>query len=168
MSVKNIKLWGWDKKPRTMLRYIKVGDIICYESNDNDSLSFRYGQIIAKLTSGHVFRGFDVQHQNPDDITAGEITTAKQYGKIFVLDVYTTLDKKKYLKNGEWRVIGRENNFKLNSNEIKKVFFSFGVKGMKYRVDLLDNTVPISDVEAENYISSGPVTGDQAKIWYLN
>ena len=26
----SIKLWNWDKKPRTMQRYLKRGDIFCF------------------------------------------------------------------------------------------------------------------------------------------
>ncbi|EAN2280869.1 phosphotriesterase, partial [Salmonella enterica] len=25
------KFWGWDKKPRTMLRFVKPGDIFCFK-----------------------------------------------------------------------------------------------------------------------------------------
>lgn len=26
-----VKIWGWDKKKRTMLRFIKPGDIFCFQ-----------------------------------------------------------------------------------------------------------------------------------------
>ena len=41
-----IKLWGWDKKPRTMLRYIKLGDIFCFEYDDH---TYCFGRIMAKV-----------------------------------------------------------------------------------------------------------------------
>lgn len=161
-----IKLWGWDKKPRTMLRYVKVGDIVCFEMDSSGS-KFGYGQIISNLNSGHPFKGFDILHKNPNNITIEEIEGAKQLGDVFVLDVYSTLDKKRLLQNGEWRVIGHQEDFELTKDEINSIFFSYGGKGMKKRKNLLDESIPITDEEAENYVSSGPVTGDQAKMWYL-
>ena len=29
MLISDFKLWGWDKKTRTMLRFIKAGDLFC-------------------------------------------------------------------------------------------------------------------------------------------
>ncbi len=29
-----IKIWGWNKKKRTMIRYIKPGDIFCFELSE--------------------------------------------------------------------------------------------------------------------------------------
>ena len=42
-----------------------------------------------------------------------------------------------------------------------------GGQGMWKRKNLLNETVPISDEEASNYLAYGPVTGDQAKMWYV-
>ena len=164
--MKNIRLWGWDKKPRTMLRYIKVGDIVCFEINSSGD-KFGYGQIIAELSTGRAFRTFNIIHSDPMDITIDEIENSNQFGKTFVLDAYGTLDDKKLIQNGEWRIIGRQENFELTEDEINNVFFEYGNKGMKQKKNLLNQNVSISDAEAENYVSSGPVTGDQAKIWYL-
>ncbi len=30
-----IKIWGWEKKPRTMLRFLKSGDIFCFKYDDH-------------------------------------------------------------------------------------------------------------------------------------
>ena len=161
-----IKLWGWDKKPRTMLRYVRVGDIVCFEMDSSKS-NYGYGQLIARLTGGFAFKGFNILHKSADDITIEEIENADKLGDIFVLDVYATLDYRKNLQNGEWRVIGHQEDFELIEDEINNIFFSYGGKGMKYRKNLLDDSISITDEEAENYVSSGPVTGDQAKMWYL-
>lgn len=162
----DIKLWGWNKKPRTMLRYVKVGDIVCFEIDKSGS-KFGYGQIIANLNSGHPFKGFNIVHNNANDITIEEFENAEKLGDVFVLDVYTTLDQKKYLQNGEWRVIGHKSNFRLLNSDISSVFFQYGSTGMKKKVNLLDEETPISDEEASKLVSLGPVTGDQAKMWYL-
>ena len=42
-----------------------------------------------------------------------------------------------------------------------------GGKGMWKKVNLIDEETSISDEEASNYLAYGPVTGDQAKMWYL-
>ena len=38
-----IKIWGWEKKPRTMRRYIKIGDIFCFKYDDH---SYRFGRLL--------------------------------------------------------------------------------------------------------------------------
>ena len=40
-----IKLWSWEKKPRTMLRYLKIGDIFCFRYDDH---TYRFGRIMAR------------------------------------------------------------------------------------------------------------------------
>lgn len=161
-----IKLWSWDKKPRTMLRYIKAGDIVCFEIDSSGS-KYGYGQLIARLTGGFAFKGLNVLHENPDDITTEEIKNAEKFGDFFVLDVYATLDHKKYIQNGEWRVIGHEKDFSLLDSDLNSVFFQYGSRGMKKKVNLLDEEVLVSDEEASKFLSSGPISGDQAKMWYL-
>ena len=43
-----VNLWEWDKKTRTMLRFIKVGDILCFKINELEE-KYGYGILIAKL-----------------------------------------------------------------------------------------------------------------------
>ena len=52
-------------------------------------------------------------------------------------------------------------------DEIKNVFFEYGSSGMKRKIDLLGNDQEISDKEAEEYLPYSPVTGDDAKRWYI-
>ena len=52
----NIKIWGWDKKKRTMLRFIKSGDIFCFELKNQQ---YCFGRIIAKTVVGHIAEIFD-------------------------------------------------------------------------------------------------------------
>ena len=44
-----VNLWGWDKKTRTMLRFIKVGDILCFKINESEE-KYGYGHWIIKNT----------------------------------------------------------------------------------------------------------------------
>ncbi|WP_308018360.1 Imm26 family immunity protein [Neisseria bergeri] len=161
-----VNLWGWDKGTRTMLRFIKVGDILCFKINESEE-KYGYGILIAKLDGWFACRIYDIQHTNPNVVTTKEIMEAKQLGKIFILDVYSTLDNKKHIHKGEWRVLGHYDNFELTPDEIKNVFFEYGPSGMKRKIDLLGNDQEISDKEAERYLPYSPVTGDDAKRWYI-
>lgn len=163
---RKIELWGWEKKPRTMLRYIKIGDIVCFEV-DSTGTKFGYGQLIAKLnTGGFVFKAMDIVHTQPNQITIDEIINAKTFGTPCVLDVYTTLDRKKYIINGEWRIIGRENDFQNKKEDLENICFVYGIKGFQKKINLLNQETKISDQEAEKYLDAGLNTGDQVKIWY--
>lgn len=159
-----IELWGWEKKPRTMLRYIKVGDIVCFEI-DKTGTKFGYGQIIAHLPP-FVFKAFDLVCENPNDITIEDLKNAKQLGEIFVFDAHLTLDKK-YTENGEWRIIGRENDFQISDDDLKKTFFVQGCKNIYQKIDLHGEQASISNEEAENYLPLSPTAGDSAKVWYI-
>ena len=92
---------------------------------------------------------------------------ANQFGDIFILDVYSTLDVKKHIHNGEWRVVGHYSGFKLSQDEINNTSFEYGSSGMKRKINLLGDEQEISDQEAESYLPYSPVTGDDAKRWYI-
>ena len=159
-----IELWGWDKKPRTMLRYIKVGDIVCFEI-DKTGTKFGYGQIIANLPP-YVFKAFDLICDNPNYINIDDIKNSKQFGEIFVFDAYLTIDKK-YTENGEWRIIGREHDFRISDDDLQNTFFVQGCKNIYKKVDLTGKSIPISNEEADNYLPLSPTAGDSAKLWYI-
>lgn len=160
-----INLWSWNTKVRTMLRYIKVGDIVCFEI-DASKEEYGYGILIAKLPYGFVFRALNIRHFKADNIKINELQNAKPFGKLFILDAYSTLDKKN-TKDGEWRIIGNCEDYCLSKFDIDNVFFEFGVNGMKKKINLLGKETPITDNEAKNYELYSPVSGDEAKKWYI-
>lgn len=161
-----IELWGWEKKPRTMLRHIKVGDIVCFEI-DKTGTKFGYGQLISKLkTGGFVLKAMNIVHNNPNDITIYEVLNSDLFGKPCILDAYTAFDKK-MTKNGEWRIIGREIEFIANKEDLDSIYFVYGINGYKKRINLLNEEEIISDMEADNYPDAGINTGDQVKMWYI-
>ena len=47
MNINKIDLWDWDKKKRTMLRSIDIGDIVCFEITESKQ-KYSYGILIAK------------------------------------------------------------------------------------------------------------------------
>lgn len=68
------KFWGWDKKPRTMLRFVKPGDIFCFKLDED---RYCFGRIITIMTVGHLSELFDIIKKSPG-ITELEISNARR------------------------------------------------------------------------------------------
>lgn len=68
------KFWGWDKKPRTMLRFVKPGDIFCFKLDED---RYCFGRIITLMTVGHLSELFDIIKKSPR-ITELEISNARR------------------------------------------------------------------------------------------
>lgn len=68
------KFWGWDKKPRTMLRFVKPGDIFCFKLDED---RYCFGRIITLMTVGHLSELFDII-KKPPGITELEISNARR------------------------------------------------------------------------------------------
>lgn len=68
------KFWGWDKKPRTMLRFEKPGDIFCFKLDED---RYCFGRIITLMTVGHLSELFDIIKKSPG-ITELEISNARR------------------------------------------------------------------------------------------
>lgn len=103
--MENIIILGWKKKPKTLYRYLKNGDIFAYQIRED---LFGFGRILAKNPWGASAEFFDLFSSSTDAIFEKEI---KQLETLFivVLDVYTLFQKKILLP--EWRVIARSKNF---------------------------------------------------------
>ncbi|HFN5783199.1 immunity 26/phosphotriesterase HocA family protein [Salmonella enterica] len=68
------KFWGWDKKPRTMLRFVKPGDIFCFKLDED---RYCFGRIITLMTVGHLSELFDIIKKSLG-ITELEISNARR------------------------------------------------------------------------------------------
>lgn len=68
------KFWGWDKKPRTMLRFVKPGDIFCFKLDED---RYCFGRIVTLMTVGHLSELFDIIKKSPG-ITELEISNARR------------------------------------------------------------------------------------------
>ncbi|MDO1365380.1 immunity 26/phosphotriesterase HocA family protein [Salmonella enterica] len=68
------KFWGWDKKPKTMLRFVKPGDIFCFKLDED---RYCFGRIITLMTVGHLSELFDIIKKSPG-ITELEISNARR------------------------------------------------------------------------------------------
>lgn len=72
--MRDYKFWGWDKKPRTMLRFVKPGDIFCFKLDED---RYCFGRIITLMTVGHLSELFDIIKKSPG-ITELEISNARR------------------------------------------------------------------------------------------
>lgn len=151
-----IKLWGWDKKPRTMLRYIKIGDIFCFKYDDH---TYCFGRIIAKVQF-YIVEIFDYTSENPI-ISEDTILNA---GHLLVtpLDVYSLFDRKREGEwKREWRIIGHQDNYIPECTE--DIWFSWGIGSGCRKSDIFGNTVYISEDEWRALPSLSPEGEYQVK-----
>ena len=131
-----ITLWGWEKKPRTMLRYIKIGDIFCFRYGHR---TYRFGRIMAKVIF-HIVEIFDCASDQPV-ITEADILAAKRL-LVTPLDTYSLFDRK---SEGEWRIIGHQEDYTPENAE--NIWFSWGIASGCRKSNVLDQTVFISEEE---------------------
>ncbi|MBN6065203.1 phosphotriesterase [Aggregatibacter actinomycetemcomitans] len=131
--MKKIKIHAWDKKPRTMLRFIKIGDIFCYQFEEN---IFVFGQVIGKVSVGHVIQFFDIFKTKPV-ISAQEINRAHFVNKPIIVDSYSLFDKSPVRI---WRIIGHQADF--DQTPFQNLVFKWGdPNGDKFGKTGIDGTV---------------------------
>ncbi|WP_253893556.1 immunity 26/phosphotriesterase HocA family protein [Serratia marcescens] len=136
------KCWGWDKKPRTMLRFIKPGDVFCFKLTDE---KYGFGRIISKVSIGHSAEIFDVfskEPEVPDDLLSNPHASSHP----IILDAYSLFDKK---ISGEWRIIGHQEGWQVKKFE--NTYFVYGALGNRKKVDMYGNSEGVSDRDSEHY-----------------
>jgi len=148
-----IKIWGWDKKPRTMLRFIKPGDIFCFQFNEQ---TYCFGRIIAKIMTGHVAEIFDYISSEPH-INEQGIEQSSRLIDLLILDSYGLFDRK---IEGEWRIIGHQEEY--IPKDVDNVYFTFGIDRWCKIIDIWGNEKSISASERSYYPVLSP-RGD----WYI-
>lgn len=149
MSMSNFKFWSWDKKPRTMLRFVKAGDIFSFKLNEH---KYCFGRVISKILTGHVVEIFDFTSSNPE-ITENDINKSKRIISPVVIDTYGLLDRKGY-PDSDWRIIGHQSGFE--PTDVEHVYFSFGVGNSCKKKDVFGNTYSISESEARHFPPLSP------------
>lgn len=143
------KFWGWDKKPRTMLRYIKPGDIFCFRLDDK---RYCFGRIISKIFIGHVAEFFSFTSSIPE-VNAECIGSSKRIIAPIVIDSYSLFDKK--IEDGsDWRIIGHQNDY-MPTN-VDNIYFAYGVESSCKKIDVWGNETPISEGESEKLPQLSP------------
>lgn len=145
----NFKFWEWDKKPRTMLRFIKQGDIFCFNLGVE---AYRFGRIMAETTVGHVAEIFDIT-LSVASITEYEIENAKRACYPVVIDTYSLFDKK-IEKHSDWRIIGHQDNYM--PEKVDDVYFAFGADPFCKKKDIWGNVSDISKDEWDSLPKLSP------------
>lgn len=121
-----LKIWGWDKKERTMLRFLKSGDIFCFLLSEStfalglNKNMYGFGRIIAKVNLGHTAEIFNYFSHKPEI----DENIIKTYGRAFrpiILSSYILFDRKTI---GDWRIIGKEEKYIHSGDD--DVFFIWG------------------------------------------
>ena len=132
-----IKIWGWEKKPRTMFRFLKSGDIFCFKYDDH---TYCFGRIMSKV----IFHIVEIFNYTSDK----QINTDNEMlrsGRLLVtpLDTYSLFDRK---SEGEWRIIGRQKDYTL-PEDAAGFWFSWGDYSAGRKSNPLGQTVSISKEE---------------------
>lgn len=145
--MQKIMIWGWDKKVRTMLRFIKPGDIFCFKLNEK---SYGFGRIITKIDVGHLVEIFNCISDKPC-IDANSIENAMRLMEPVALDSYGLFDKK---AEGEWRIIGKQQDY--IAHDFGDIYLTFGAGRDWKKIDLYGNVTKISVEEHLKYILMSP------------
>jgi len=136
---KNVhKIWGWDKKKRTMIRFMKPGDIFCFRLNED---KYCFGRIIAKAVVGHIAEVFDYISEEPN-IDENQVERPLRLIEPVVLDSYSLFDEK---TEGDW---------------MENVYFTYGFSVWCKIIDVYGNVTPISEEERSNYPLLAPKGDD--------
>ena len=143
-----INIWGWDKKKRTMLRYIKSGDIFCFQLNKQ---KYCFGRIMTKFPEGHVAAILDYISTDTV-IKAEDIQNASRLIQLVVLDSYSLFDKK---AEGEWRIVGHQEDYKPSN--VEDIYFTYGIGAWCKKVDIFGNEPSIKQEEQAQYIRLSPI-----------
>ncbi|WP_017348781.1 immunity 26/phosphotriesterase HocA family protein [Pantoea sp. A4] len=136
----DFKFWGWDKKPRTMLRFVKPGDIFCFKLNEH---RYCFGRIMSLMTVGHIAEFFDISMNSPA-VSESEIKNSKRTIKPIIIDTYSLFDKK-IEEGSDWRIIGHQDNY--TPENIDDIYFAFGIGDSCKKKDFFGNVTPISSSE---------------------
>ncbi|UFH50452.1 Imm26 family immunity protein [Pseudomonas sp. KNUC1026] len=141
-----INFSDWNKKPKTLLRYIKPGDIFCFLSGEN---RYHFGRVMTRNRLGHVAEVFRDHLSIPD---ASRLPAFERLWQPLILDSYSLFDRK---LEGDWRIVGHQPGYSPDGTD--DIFFTLGVEGSCKRVDIFDNEVPITREEAKTLRDYSPM-----------
>lgn len=150
----NFEFWGWEKKPRTMLRFIKPGDIFCFKLSAS---SYVFGRVISKIMTGHVVEILGEPKSCPE-VNDSDILSFSRKVPPFVLDSYSLFDRK---LEGEWRVVGRQNNFA--PEKVGDVYFTYGMAGSCKKVNVFGEEHAITEKESKKIPLLSSMADEQVK-----
>lgn len=100
-----IYLNGWEKKPRTKLSSLVVGDVFALAV---DRGGYAFGRLVSRIPGGYLVEVFNIV-KNAPVIDAAEYVDLKVLIRPMAIDCYGLFDRK---IEGDWRVIGRDVGYK--------------------------------------------------------
>lgn len=142
----DLEIWGWDKKPRTMLRYLEAGQIFCFKFDES---KYCFGRLMTKCCVGHIAEFFDHTSSVPE-INAEILSKCKRVS-VQIIDSYGLFDKK---SEGEWRIIGICGNY--IPSEIEDIRFYMGVGNDMRIVDFFDHETKAFKEDSKKYPPLSP------------
>lgn len=161
MSMSDFKFWDWDKKPRTMIRFVKPGDIFCFRL---DECKYAFGRVISKIVTGHIAEIFDFISPKPE-ISETSLNGSKRIIDPMVIDTYSLFDKK--IETGsDWRIIGHQDNYQPSN--VEDIYFSYGVGNSCKKEDVFGNIYSISEDEARSLPRLSPHGNYDVKLLLQN
>ncbi|MEI8574475.1 phosphotriesterase [Methylomonas sp. LW13] len=142
-----IKIRGWGAKPRTMLRYIKSGDIFMFQVDDN---RYGIGRILIKIDFGHLAEVFDeILHST--ELSEEIIRHLKRVNSPIILDSYGLFDKK---LEGDWRIVAQQDGFQMPKSD--NAYFCYGATNSWKKIDVFGNEESITENEANKLPKYSP------------
>lgn len=141
-----LEIWGWGKKPRTMLRYLEAGQIFCFKFDED---KYCFGRLLTKASVGHIAEIFDHTSSLPK-IDADTLNSSKRIS-VQILDSYSLFDRK---TEGDWRIIGACGNY--IPTEVENIIYHLGIGNDMHLIDFFDHQTKISADEAKKYPPLSP------------
>ncbi|MBT0568172.1 Imm26 family immunity protein [Williamsia sp. CHRR-6] len=130
------KRYSWEKKKRTMLRFIKPGDFFCFLL---PSGKFGCGRVISKVSVGHSAEFYPSPLDEP---VLWENWANSGVSFYDVLDSYSLFDRR---LEGDWRIVGSAD---IEEKKVyREVFFVYGSSGGRYKVNLMGQECECSEEE---------------------
>ncbi|MCQ3028230.1 immunity 26/phosphotriesterase HocA family protein [Pseudomonas tremae] len=132
-----LKIFKWEESKRKQLRYIKAGDIFCF---DLGGIGYGLGRIMTRNSLGHVAEIFKGVLDTPQICHA----SFKRVGEPVILDSYSLFDRK---TEGDWRIVAHDPNYEPPLNE--SIRFVYGVADNRTEVDIFDNEYPSGNLSGK-------------------
>lgn len=148
---------GRAKKRRTMLRFIRPGDVFCFTRNDG---LYHFGQIISKNSTGHFAQIFETRRRDAS-LSLVELQKAIPLLKPVALDSYSLFDRKSD-QDGDWRIIGRHEP--VHTTGLEQYFFVYGIHGNWSKVNAT-NSVRCAATEVEALALPSYFPLNNFKVW---
>ena len=154
---KNIKILGWEKKPKSLVRYLNAGDYFAYQIGEG---LYGWGQLLARNDLGWSAIFFKYLTDNADNF---DINNPEQQERLFItiVDAYRLFQDKSY---GDFRIIVQ---VKIFDNPYKNEFVSIDGETSSLRNPDFSVTKKISDEEIDAIATKKPEVFETQRAYDL-